>query len=74
MQVIKKGIENCFNFSKVVDNVFFTLAPALRSYEFSSVIRPFNQLGASVPSYRNQSIDLHSKSIDWFLYEGNTGT
>ena len=27
-----------------------------------------------MPSYRNQSIDLHSKSIDWFLYEGNTGT
>ena len=27
-----------------------------------------------LPSYRNQSIDLHSKSIDWFLYEGNTGT
>ena len=26
-----------------------------------------------LPSYRNQSIDLHSKSIDWFLYEGNTG-
>ena len=25
------------------------------------------------PSYRNQSIDLHRKSIDWFLYEGNTG-
>ena len=24
-------------------------------------------------SYRNQLIDLHSKSIDWFLYEGNTG-
>ena len=24
-------------------------------------------------SYRNQSIDLRSKSIDWFLYEGNTG-
>ena len=23
-------------------------------------------------SYRNQSIDLQSKSIDWFLYEGNT--
>ena len=22
-----------------------------------------------LPSYRNQSIDLHSKSIDWFLYE-----
>ena len=27
-----------------------------------------------LPSYRNQSIDLHSKSIDWFLYEGSTGT
>ena len=24
-----------------------------------------------LPSYRTQSIDLHSKSIDWFLYEGN---
>ena len=22
-----------------------------------------------LPSYRNQLIDLHSKSIDWFLYE-----
>ena len=27
-----------------------------------------------LPSYRNQSLDLHNKSIDWFLYEGNTGT
>ena len=27
-----------------------------------------------LPSYRNQSFDLHSKPIDWFLYEGNTGT
>ena len=26
------------------------------------------------PSYRNQSIDLLCKSIDWFLYEGKTGT
>ena len=24
-------------------------------------------------SYRNQSIDLHYKSIDWFLYAGNIG-
>ena len=23
-----------------------------------------------LPSYRNQAIYLHSKSIDWFLYEG----
>ena len=27
-----------------------------------------------LPSYRNQSIDVLCKSIDWFLYEGNTGT
>ena len=26
-----------------------------------------------LPSYRNQSIDLHNKPIDWFLYEDNTG-
>ena len=26
-----------------------------------------------LPSYTNPSIDLDSKSIDWFLYEGNTG-
>ena len=33
-----------------------------------------NPLGASVASYRNQSIDLLCKSIEWFLYEGNNGT
>ena len=26
-----------------------------------------------LPSYREQPADLHSKSIDWFLYEANTG-
>ena len=26
-----------------------------------------------LPSYRNQSIDLHTKSADWFLYHGNFG-
>ena len=25
------------------------------------------------PSYRNQSVDLQSKSTDWFLYDGNIG-
>ena len=34
----------------------------------------FNPLSASVPSYWNQSIGVHSKSIDWFLYEGNANT
>ena len=41
---------------------------------FLSSDRKFNPLIASVPSCRNQSIDLHNKSIDWSLYEGNTGT
>ena len=27
-----------------------------------------------LPSYRSQLIDLLCKSIDWFPYEGNTGT
>ena len=27
-----------------------------------------------LPSYRSQLIDLLFKSINWFLYEGNTGT
>ena len=27
-----------------------------------------------LPLYRNRSIDLLCKSIDWFLYEGITGT
>ena len=26
-----------------------------------------------LPSYRDQPIDLLRKSIDWILYEGNTG-
>ena len=25
------------------------------------------------PSYRNLSVDLQSKSTDWFLYSGNIG-
>ena len=29
-----------------------------------------NSLSAKVLSYRNRSIDLKSKSIDWFIYDG----
>ena len=28
----------------------------------------------ALPSYINQSIDLHSKLIGWFLSDSNTGT
>ena len=34
----------------------------------------FNTLIPVLPSNRNQSFDLHSKSVDRFLYESNTGT
>ena len=39
-------------------------------FYMQSLINPWN---VSVSSYLNQSIDLHSKSIDWFLCEGNAG-
>ena len=32
-----------------------------------------NHIRLMLPSYRNQSLHLRCKSIDWFLYECNTG-
>ena len=32
-----------------------------------------NLLNGKLTSYRNQFIDLQSKSIDWFLYDDNFG-
>ena len=43
--------------------VFFNVKD--ESFKF---ILPINDQRS--PSYRNQSIDLESKSIDWFLYDG----
>ena len=31
----------------------------------------FNSFVTESLSYRNQPIDLHSKSMDWFLYDNN---
>ena len=48
-------------------------------YEFSHVqvkSQHMNQNIRTTPkfsSYKNHSVDLHSKSIDWFLYDGNFG-
>ena len=42
-------------------------------WTFLSSVIFINSLNASVPSYGNQSSDLLCKSLDWFLYEGNTG-
>ena len=33
----------------------------------------FNTIKANVQPQRNLSIDLNSKSIDWFLYDENIG-
>ena len=38
------------------------------NYRMSFII--INSLKQKFLSYRNQSIDLPSKSIDWFLYDG----
>ena len=34
----------------------------------NSEVNPLNDRCS--PSYRNQSINLHCKSLDWFLYDG----
>ena len=57
----------CFKNTKDIFQSLFYL-DALIFYYISISINP---LSASVA--RNQSIDLLCKSIDWFLYEGNTG-
>ena len=44
-------------------------------FRFATKFRcPLTHYVLVLPSYRNQSIDLLCKSIDWFLYQGNTGT
>ena len=37
------------------------------------LLQIINPLTTNVPIYRNQSVDLQSKSTDWFLYDGNIG-
>lgn len=39
----------------------------LKFFTVSTVQRPI------IPSFRNQSIGLQSKSIDWLLYDGSIG-
>ena len=53
-----------------INIVFFMKDDTMKKFVFIY----FNPLKAIVALNRNQLIDLHSKSIDWFLYEGNTGT
>ena len=50
----------------VLNTPFITLSSSLPIYLTHKV--------PVLPSYRNQSLDLLCKSIDWFRYAGNTGT
>ena len=59
--------KKCKSFQKQVNYLGRTIMDKGYGIDISNI----NPLGAS---YRNQSIDLLCKSIDWFLYEGNTGT
>ena len=44
-----------------------------RGMKFINFVSILTHQTPVLPSYRNQSIDLRSKSVDWFLYENNTG-
>ena len=43
------------------------------AYLMSSVMNEFNLFQPRIAIKRNQSIDLHYKLMDWFLYNCNTG-
>ena len=47
--------------------IFLQLHLRRRLEDLSFCIRPV------FPSYRNQPVDLQSKTTDWFLYYGNIG-
>ena len=40
----------------------------IKTFMSAHCVLILTHLTLKLPSYRNQSIDLQSKSIDWFLY------
>ena len=38
-------------------------------YIHNRILSALNSFMMEVPTYRNQPIDLQSKSVDWFLYD-----
>ena len=46
----------------------------VKNLRWSSLWKQLTHYRLVVPSYRNQSIDLHNKLIGWFLYESKTGS
>ena len=69
-------------FSKILKNTLFYRTPPAAAFDFKyttgisnlKAVRILTHSVPVMPSYRNQLIDLLCISIDWFLYEGNTGT
>ena len=58
-------IDNCLNLSIFDPNILINEITRTIT-EFPEKFNPFTPRPIS---YRNQSIDLQSKSIDWFLYD-----
>ena len=52
---------NNWNYQKIAPQIF------IRTDIKSNIYH----VGSMLPSFRNQSVDLDSKSIDWLLYECN---
>ena len=50
------------------------ISDSIKYLWYRVLLNPLTHEVPVFPSYRNQQIDLYCKSIDWFLYEGNTGT
>ena len=65
---IEQTSENTFTYKERLLAVFRKLPSTL-----NTSAKVFNPLTANVPIYRNQSVDLQSKSTGWFLYDGNIG-
>ena len=60
---------------KVLQRIVFGNTHFICNHRFLVQAQPCltHEMPAVLLSYRNQSIDLLRKSIDWFPYEGNTG-
>ena len=77
LHLLKKSLMGNFIFCVMWDGSEYASARPTRENDHWTFGELSIALTHEVPvlhSYRNQSIDLLCKTIDWFLYEGNTGT
>ena len=58
-----QGVEKGYIWNKWVNSLYVS------NFIFLNAVIPFNSSWRTSLSYRNQSIDLLSKSMDWFLYD-----